>query len=280
MPHTFAAILLKLSTSSTMKQSIFLSAIVGLITSCSSNDRFDNSTSVDSTSRISASKLWLGTWERRQWGYSATLEIVDIKGDSIIFSLVAFNGAHGGEIEGKAIVKNGIATFHNNTEYDTCLIEFKLNKDTSIAIEQKKGICYAGMGVTYEGQYKNSKNLPEEEKEETLLSLGIFKTEKEDSLFRSLVGENYSLFVYSTQTTAEEEDLDSLNARVYSSGVTGLYRIQENIIMTDSLNNIWAAVLDREKVYYFTNNSKYKKTIPGTIDSWRKRFDAYPVIFK
>ena len=159
------------------------------------------------------------------------------------------------------------------------MLEFKLTGDSAITIEQKKGICYAGMGVSYDGQYKNSK-IVSEEKDETLLSLGIFKTEKEDSLFKSLVGSDYSLFVYSTQTTSEEEDLDSLHAKVYYSGVTGLYTIQENIVMIDSLNNIWAAVLHREKVHYFTNSNEYKMKIPKTIVKWRERFAEYPIIYK
>jgi len=226
-----------------------------------------------------ASKLWIGTWERRQWSSGATLKIAGIKSDSIVFSLQALNGAHGGEVEGVAIVKNNVALFYNSNENDTCLLEFKLVGDSSIIIEQKKGICYAGMGVTYDGQYKNSKILPEE-KDETLLTLGLFKTEKEDSLFRSLVGDKYDVFVYSTQSTTEEEDLDSLNAKVYTSGVTGLYTLLENIIIMDSLNNVWTAVLDDKKVYYFTNSNEYKTRVPKTIDKWRDRFKEYPVIYK
>jgi len=253
--------------------------ITELMISCSETTSSGNSTMVGSIQKESASKLWLGTWERKQWGYGATLEIKDIRRDSIVFSLKAFNGGHGGELEGVAIVDENVALFYQDNEYDTCLLEFKLTRDSAITIEQKKGICYAGMGVSYDGQYKNSK-IVAEEKDETLLSLGIFKTEKEDSLFKSLVGSDYSLFVYSTQTTSEEEDLDSLHAKVYYSGVTGLYTIQENIVMIDSLNNIWAAVLHREKVHYFTNSNEYKMKIPKTIVKWRERFAEYPIIYK
>ncbi len=260
-----------------MKLSVLLLIIVSLITSCSSNDRSENFTQVESTLKTPAGS-WLGAWERRLWGYGATLEISNIKNDSVVFLLIALNGAHGGELEGTAVFRDSIAIFYTATEYDTCLIEFKLIGDTSIIIEQKKGLCYAGMGVTYDGEYKNLQILPKAE-EETLLSLGIFETEKEDSLFKVLVGENYALFVYSTQTTSEDEDLDDLHSKVYSSGVTGLYTISENIIMVDSLNSMWAAVLYEEKVYYFTNSSKYKKELPQTIENWRQRFDDYPIVF-
>jgi hypothetical protein len=263
-----------------MKQFIPLFIILEFFISCSQNSSSGNRIISDSIAKNSVSELWLGTWERRQWSYGATLKITGINKDSIVFSLQAFNGAHGGELEGTAVVKENTALFYSSNENDTCVIEFRLIGDSTITIEHKKGSCYAGMGVTYDGQYKNSKILPEE-KDETLLSLGIFQTEKEDSLFRSLVEDKYDAFVYSTQTTSEEEDLDSLHAKVYSSGVTGLYTIQENIIMVDSLNTtIWAAVLYQGKLYYFTNGNSYKTKLPKTIDKWRQRFEEYPVVYK
>jgi hypothetical protein len=139
-----------------------------------------------------------------------------------------------------AVVNDTVATFSNNDESDTCLIEFKLIGDSIITIEQKKGDCFAAMAVTYNGIYKNSKKISSVEDTENLFTLGIFKTEKEDSLFKSLVGNSYSLFVNSTQLTSKDEDLDSLNAIVRSSGVIrssgvrGLFTFMENIIMTDS----------------------------------------------
>ena len=226
------------------------------------------------------SKLWLGKWERRQWQNDASLEITNIKGDSIEFSLFASSGGHTGEIEGMAIVNGNIAIFSNKDESDTCLIQFILIGDSVIAIDQKQGFCFAGLAVTYDGDYKNSKNLTKAESAESLMSLGIFKTEKEDSIFKSLVGDSYSLFVNSTQLISEDEDLDSLNATVHSSGVGGLFTFMENIIMADSLNNIWAAVIDDNKIYYFTNKKKFKKELPKTIDNWRQRFKNYPVIYK
>lgn len=151
--------------------------------------------------------------------------------------------------------------------------------DSIITIGQKKGTCFAGMAVTYDGAYKNE-NLPEEEASANLISAGVFTTEKEDTAFKSLVGENYSLFVNSTQLISESEDLDNFNASVHSSGVRGLFTAMENIIMIDSLYNIWAAVIDDGKVYYFTNNDDYKEKLPKTIDNWRQRFKDYPVVYK
>ena len=262
-----------------MKRFLLLLIITKILVSCSHNSGSGNNATADSLKKQPASELWLGTWERREWSSGATLEITAIMADSIVFFLQAFNGGHGGELEGVALVKDNVAQFYSSNKNDTCLLQFKLMGDTSIRIEHKKGMCYAGMGVSYDGQYKNAKALPEEE-EETLVGLGIFKTEKEDSLFRALTGDKYKSFVYSTQTTSEEGDGDSLNAKVYSSGVTGLYTISENIIMIDSINTIWAAVLYGEKVYYFTNSDEYKTRLPKTIEAWRQRFKEHPIVYE
>jgi len=246
-----------------------------LLSGCNSND---------SPGKISppkpASKSWLGKWERQIWQNDGDLEISAIKSDSIRFYLSAYSGAHTGEIEGLAIVKDSMAIYSNTDEPDSCLIEFKLLGDSVIAINQRNGICATGLAVTYTGNYKNKKLLPKVEKDETMLSLGIFKTGEQDSLFKSLVGEKYSSFVNSTQLTSEDEDLDSLHTTVYSSGVRGLFTFMENIIMTDSSDNIWAAVIDDEKVYYFTNKEEYKEKLPKTIEAWRERFKKYEVIYK
>lgn len=259
--------------------------IISTTFTCCSNDSSSNITKIDiiKTDTIppqTVNKLWLGKWERRRWQNDASLEIKIIKNDSIKFSLFASSGGHTGELEGMAIINGNFAIFLNKDESDTCLIQFKLIGDSIIAIDQKQGFCSAGMAVTYGGDYKNSKKLPEVEITEDLKSLGIFETEKEDSMFKALVGNSYSLFVNSTQLTSEDEDLDSLNTTIRSSGVRGLFTFMENIIMIDSLNDIWAAVIDDNKVYYFTNKKEYKERLPKTIDKWRQRFKDYPVIYK
>ena len=232
------------------------------------------------TTSNTITKTWLGEWERRIHQNDASIEISSIKGDSLAFSLQAMSGGHSGEVEGMAFVKGNIATYIGEESDDTCLLEFELIGDSVITIDQKKGNCFAGMGVDYYGDYKNSKYLSKTEESENLVDLWVFETKQKDSAFRSLVGDSYSLFVNTTQLVSDDNDLDSLNATVRSSGVRGLYTISENIIMIDSSNNIWAAVLDNEKVYYFTNNKDYKNRLPKTIEDWRSRFSDYAVIYK
>ena len=146
----------------------------------------------------------------------------------------------------------------------------------------ENGIGFGGMGVTFSGRFVNSKRLPKEEKKETLASLKILN-EQQDAIFSKLVDTSYQRFVNSTQLTedrAGDKDLDpDLHVTVIASGVRGLYTFMENIIMIDKSNTIWAAVINDEKVYYFTTNKDYAEKLPNTIEDWRSRFKDYPVIY-
>jgi len=251
-------------------------AFAALLSACSSN----NGTKGPAPVKM-ASKSWVGTWERKQNLPDAELDIKSVKSDSILFSLSAANGGNWGELEGIAIVNDNMAIYLNKDETDSCLIHFMLLGDSVIKIDQLSGICGAGNGVSYGGVYKNARLLPKaKEKTKNLFDLGIFKTAKEDSIFRLLVGDSYELFASTTQQTSEGDDLDSLHANVYASGINGLFTIAENIIMIDSSNRIWSAVIDKEKLYYFTNASRYKDSLPKTIDNWRQRFKDYKIVYK
>jgi len=230
-----------------------------------------------------ASPLWLGSWTRNEYQNPGKLDIIHVSKDSIQFELHASSGGHESSVEGIAIATDTeIAIFSSNEKNDSCKIEFRLVGDT-IIVRQLGNKCLATTGVMYDGKYKNEDNLIFEngdEQNKTLLDLEVFLTKSQDSIFRSIVGSSYSLFVNSTQLTSEDDDLDSMNAVVKSSGVRGLFTLMENIIMIDSVNNIWAAVIDdKQKILYFTNSKAYKNKLPRTIDNWRRNFMEYQVIF-
>lgn len=259
------------------KNFLFLLFLLIFSTSCSSTDKTINAAIKDTTDSVSTN--WLGTWERIIWQNDATLEIKAIKNNSITFSIIASSGGHTGEVEGDASVKNNTAIYLNTDEGDTCLITFTLLGDSIITIDQKKGFCFAGMGVEYSGRYKNKKRITKKLLSETLFDLEIFNSKEQDSIFENLVGGYYESFLNTTQLTTEAEDLDSLDARVKTSGIRGMYTYMENIIMITDSNVIWAAVIDDNTVYYFTNSAKYKNTLPKTINTWREAFKDYEVIY-
>jgi hypothetical protein len=223
---------------------------------------------------------WTGSWEIRSTFEAAALEITRQTADSLAFTLSASSGAHMGEIAGCARGEADLATFFYAQEGDTCLITFRLRGDTLIEVNQQSGLCSAGMGVTYTGAYRKAGTGPPPV--ETLATLGILENDREDAQFRRLVGNDYELFLNSSQLTAEESDLDSLAARVHTSGVRGLFTLVENIIMVNGQGQMWTAVIDDDNVYYYTNTSSdaYKDTLPRTIEKWRERFADKAVLYK
>ena len=223
---------------------------------------------------------WLGEWKKQEWQNGAVLNITTVNTNELEFSLTAYSGGNVGTLNGKATVQDTIALFSQPAKFDTCQLKFVLDGDSLINIIQQRGVCAAGLGVGYSGEYINSKMLTNSEaKKPGLVKLGMLNNEIEDAIFRSLVGDAYELFVNSTQLTVASTDLDSLSATVKSSSVRGLATIEENIIMKDSSNTFWAAVINDNKVFYFTNKKADKMKLPETIEHWRERFKEYEVVF-
>lgn len=233
-----------------------------------------NDSSKSSLNTVFKSK-WTGTWKRTSKQEYSTLEIKQINSDSFSFSFFASNGGHTGEIDGYAKINDNSANF----KVENCKLNFKLFGDSMVKVKQDGGDCFTGIGVTYSGKYFKS-TIQHELNESSLVDLGIFKNKLQDSIFRNLVGKNYQQFINTTQLISEDEDLDGLNTVVISSGVRGLFSFMENIIMINDKNEIWAAVIDNEKVYYFTNITEFKHKIPHTIENWRKNFNDYPIIYQ
>lgn len=257
------------------KELFFFLVVISMI-SCSSEP---NTKHISPSS--SSNQTWLGRWQRHEWANSAVLQISKVKTDTFYFALEATNGGNTGDIEGTSVIINNQARFVTDEEDENCIITFELIGDSIIKVEQVSGNCLTGIGVSYSGLYQNSEKVPPiVEKTPNLIDLGIFQNEMEDKAFRDLTGDDYSLFVISSQLTSEDEDIDSFNAKVHSSGVRGLFTSMENIIMITEQNRIWAAVIDDKKVYYFTNDKKYKNTLPKTIDNWRENFKDYEIIYK
>jgi len=236
-----------------------------VLTSCSSNKLVNHN--------------WEGKWVRQEWQNNATLEITKVTADYIDFFILAHSGAHTGEIEGKASIRDTIAIFSSQDDMEECTIEFRLIGDSIIIVNQKEGHCLAGLGVTYSGKYVNSKLITKKSAiNEDLISLDIL-TSQEDSAFRELVGNSYDLFVKYTHLIYQDDDIDSLKMKVISSGVRGMFTYMEYIIMVDSQYRFCAAVIDNNKVLYFSNIEAFKNQLPKTIEKWRERFKEYEVIY-
>jgi hypothetical protein len=116
-------------------------------------------------------------------------------------------------------------------------------------------MCGTGLGVNYSGQYLSSAIKRQAPKTAVkLVTQRILQNDQENDHFRKLAGKDYELFLNSSQLTSESIDIDSLQARGYESGVRGLFTYQENIILINNQMQIWAAVIEEDKVYYYTNS--------------------------
>lgn len=223
---------------------------------------------------------WKGEWKRCELHRQATLEITKVFKDSIFFNIIAFDGTHDGMIEGAACLKdNYIAVYNDN---DNCQLIFKLYGDTLIIVDQDGcfGPDYSGVGVRFYGSYYNSSKIDISKRLNSfdLVKLGVFDNYKQDSIFRSLVKEDYLKFVNTSHLIYKN---DSCNYIIISSGIRGMFCYLENIIIIEKLNNlIYAAVIDDEKIYYYTNSPEFKNLLPQPIKIWKSRFNNYPVIFK
>ncbi len=228
-------------------------------------------------------KKWVGTWRRNTWQNEAGLDITAWAHDSLTFSLQAGSGGHTGEVEGVAVFTDSIATCNSVDENDTCIIHFTRFGDSLIVINTERGNCFTASGVTYDGKYYNANyrkaNKAQDNKPKTFVDLGILDS-AQDVLLRSITGADYRLFFNSTQLTSTDDDMDSLHAKVYSSGIRGLFTEMENIVMVDSTGHIWAAVLDDDsKVRYYTNDPG-RAELPKTIEHWRERFKQDTVLYR
>lgn len=225
----------------------------------------------------SAIPAWEGKWERLSRNNNGTLEIDKVDVSSFSFRLFAMNGGHTGDLDGIAKIKGNKAVYKLKGGGLNCTLEFTLAKD-QIEIEQLTEDCGAGMAVEYSGTYVNAK-LGKKIPEETMLSLGILQSPQQEAIFRKLVGSKYEAFLNTTQLVSDVENLDSIPLTGFASGVRGLFTSMENIVLYNSRNELWCAVIDNDKVYYFTNSKLFRKSLPKTVEQWRENFKELEVVY-
>jgi hypothetical protein len=217
---------------------------------------------------------WSGEWGRIDSNTfdSATIKITKVTPKNFKFTIIAVSGAHVGNMEGVAEIKGNRAFY---ADKEKCRVIFKM-VGANLTVEATEGCQgYAGAGVYFDGTYRKGEKVPTP----TLKSRGIFQTEKEEQVFRQLVGRDYELFVDSMAMISEEDDLDRLGAKVVRGAVRGLFTIVEAIIIYRDANNIWAAVIDEDVVKYYTTVPEFQNRLPRTIEKWRESFKEKKVLF-
>ncbi|MFZ3577631.1 hypothetical protein [Virgibacillus sp. DJP39] len=208
---------------------------------------------------------WQGKWTTNTQHTGGSLNISDTTDGQFFFELNVSSGGHSGVIKGKATIQNKTAVFQDERE---CSITFTKNENV---ISVKTNLCsgYGGAGITFDGDYEFGAG---KQPELSLLKSGILSTKEQDEKFRALVGKDYDLFVQSMQLISNEKGVDEfgLNVKLVKQGfVRGLAGIMGAIIMFSHDGDfIYAAVIDGDKVSYYSNRIDYQNTLPKTIEKW------------
>lgn len=236
---------------------------------------------------------WSGEWNSASRYAPSTLTIKTISASKFEFAIEAMNGANTGEISGIAKISGGKAYFddresdsENDSEKYGCRLTF-INRVNSILVEENQECnYYAGSGVVFGKIYQKGKPTP---KEQNFVQREVFPNHNLDKKFKMLVGKDYERFLEAFHQIYDEEDLDGLNAKVFSACVRGICPWNAGIIMFDAKGNIWAAVIaiddaDKTFVHYYTNASGWMEKLPKTIENWvkskREMSENLSVIFK
>jgi len=233
---------------------------------------------------------WSGTWHLNDVWDSGTLLIGNVRKDSADFAISVFRGGHMGEVEGTAVRKGNQLIFNQHIlavedPASKCAMTLTLKGDY-VQIEQTSSGWECGFGMrAYAGGKFEKRKLSLK----PTIKYGaeeVFANKAQHDGFYALVGAKmYEKFAYNLQGFEKQEQVagDGFKATVVTGAAIGMYMTNEAIIMYDGRGKYWAATLDfvgeQGLVRYFSNDDKWKKKMPPTIEKWRERFSEYEVSF-
>ncbi|MBD3921823.1 hypothetical protein H8B09_23890 [Paenibacillus sp. PR3] len=232
------------------------------------------SSTSSATNTVVSDADWLGEWELKDSTQFVNqgLEIQEVTPQSISFNLDSFDGGHTGGIMDKAVrSKDGKSAVFTG---DGLSLTFTLQGDRLVINSEGDPTNYAGAGVSFGGEFVRHS----ETQELDLQQLGVLPSKEVDDQFRAVVGDDYDLFTQSFQLFDSQSD-KLTDTTVVTGGVRGLFTIMEAVIMYDQNGRFYAAVIDGDKVnYYTTERSSYNK-LPDAIEQWRSRFKDKDVVY-
>jgi hypothetical protein len=223
--------------------------------------------------------LWWGNWSIEAAGQArgGSLFIREVGSDGFLFDLSVFNGSHLGNLTGYARLVSKDAAYarvENGPSGEVGEISFKRSIDghrRTISLRETASCSYyRGMGAYFGGEFtRRSDGLFD----------GGFLNELELARLYTISGEYFEALSLRFQGLSTGENIDSFHAAVVIGGVRGLYTIMEGIIMRGMHGELWVSYIDDGCVRYFTTQTKWKNTLPKTIDAWRERFKEKPISF-
>ncbi|MDQ0483919.1 hypothetical protein [Guptibacillus hwajinpoensis] len=230
----------------------------------------DEPEGADETSTIKLN----GEWTRNLLNYTGSLIITNATENDFTFTLGVVAGGNVGSIEGKADRSLETATWLDAES--GCELSFELTEN-KITIEQNNACEYwGGAGTFFNGEYdKGGVSI-----QTVLVKQGVL-IESEDALFRSIVGDDYDLYLENISSYFDLEDRDNLGTRVVAGFIRGIAPSNGGIIMVNE-KHVYAAVTDSENnvILYHTNDPTYQDKLPYTITEWREGIMFEEVVFE
>lgn len=218
---------------------------------------------------------WVGTWYRYDKWENASLHISALSDSLSHFSIHATSGAQNDHIDG-LILQSGSKAFYANASINQiCKLHFELHGDSVITIQNDPKSNCGKTDVSFCGKYfrKKKNNFLIQY---SLLDLGYFLNNEQDSLFRNDVKEFYELFVDASQILTQNFN----DVYITKGKVRGLEKEKACIVVQSAYNpEYWAAVVDNKRILYFTNHHDNKRELPRFIKDWGSNFKNYKVVF-
>lgn len=223
--------------------------------------------------------LWWGPWTcDRSSALTGELLIREVGPEGFLFDIQVSNGAHQAQMTAVArIVSRDLAyarVFNAEGEEPGELTFRRTNRSRRREIEVlESASCqyWRGFRATFSATF--------ERRREPWFDAGLLN-ELDMSRLYGLTGKYLEDMRQSAAELSVVENLDDFEAKVVTSGAPGLYTVMETIIMFGGGGEMWCAMLDGDKVRYFTNMPEWMDKRPKTIEDWRSRFQDREVILE
>lgn len=227
-----------------------------------------------------------GNYAMQDGNNGGEVSIVAVNDNKFKFSIATAVGANtcdkNGEI--KISTTNQTATFHGE---ESCVVTFTFS-DSSLKIDTSDCTQSCGIGGYMDGVFTKvhssvnaKKNIPD-----VYVNLkdyagqhpgeGLFKDKIISPALKELLGKHYQLFINNMDNVELPEYTDGV--LVASGGVPGLFTISEAILQVEKTGVICAAILDDNKILYFTNSPRYRDSLPESFVEWKSRFKDVKLI--
>ncbi|EDT05083.1 conserved hypothetical protein [Burkholderia ambifaria IOP40-10] len=189
------------------------------------------------------------------------------------FELSGSNGANTGGLSGDIELHGDRGTFRQ----DRCRLDFsRKGPRMQVAQQGSDGDCGAGAGVTYSGDYVTASKAQASQPAD-LVTLKVLTDARQNAVAHKLLGADYQTLVDMINVSADEKDLDGLNASATSYWVRGIATTNAAIVMHRG-TDLWIGLLvfdahDKVRMRYYSNVPAWKKTVPKTIRAWHDNLD-------